>query len=293
MKLKIYKEIESDIIKMPMKKEKCLNYLQDKYNTVSKDTLISIYAQLNQRKIKKNFKKHHRRDSVARYYQQYCTASKSSECEGFLCRQADAVDFPPTLFARIILEEYAKRNDFLEMGIVPKGYVSKWIKDPSQIEDKTLSQELKLCIQNDDFCGPIIENIKRETGLKYEKILHDILTAKGIPYYDEEILRKEGYDKTPDFKLVVPIVLNNYVVNWIESKASFGDEESHAGYLQNQFWSYTNRFGPGLVIYWFGFIDELNINMERGILLDDKFPQDILRLETLLDDHEKSFCLTF
>ena len=43
-----------------------------------------------------------------------------------------------------------------------------------------------------------------------------------------------------------------------------------------------SRFGPGMVIYWFGFIDELNINQKRGILLGDKFPENILTLEMLI-----------
>ena len=42
------------------------------------------------------------------------------------------------------------------------------------------------------------------------------------------------------FVCVVSAV-NGYIVNWIESKASFGDEESHACYLKDQFWSYLNR----------------------------------------------------
>ena len=43
-------------------------------------------------------------------------------------------------------------------------------------------------------------------------------------------------------KLEVPIAVDGYIVNWIESKASFGDETSHNKYLEEQFWSYTNRY---------------------------------------------------
>ena len=124
-------------------------------------------------------------------------------------------------------------------------------------------------------------------------MLHDILLEHQIHYYDEENLREEGYDKTPDFKLVVPIAVDCHVVNWIESKALFGDSVSHSGYLEKQFWSYTNRFGPGLVIYWFGFIDELNVNVDQGIMLNDNFPKEYTKLNQLLDQHEKDFLLVF
>ena len=36
---------------------------------------------------------------------------------------------------------------------------------------------------------------------------------------------------------------------------------------------FVNRFGPGLVIYWFGFIEELDVNREKGIMLADRFPK--------------------
>ena len=59
---------------------------------------------------------------------------------------------------------------------------------------------------------------------------------------DEHSLRGRGYDKTPDFKLEIPIAVDGYVINWVESKASFGDEHNHSLYLEEQFWSYQNRY---------------------------------------------------
>ena len=39
------------------------------------------------------------------------------------------------------------------------------------------------------------------------------------------------------------------------------------------------RFGPGMVIYWFGFIDELDINQDKGIILRDHFPEEIIKMD--------------
>lgn len=56
------------------------------------------------------------------------------------------------------------------------------------------------------------------------------------------------------------------VVRWIESKASFGDHYTHE-MNKTQYFGYVNRYGPGLVIYWFGFIDELDDSQDKGIIV--------------------------
>ena len=58
-----------------------------------------------------------------------------------------------------------------------------------------------------------------------------------------------GYGKTPDIRFEVPILLDGKAIYWIESKATFGGKFNHPRYLDDQIWSYRNRYGPGLVIY--------------------------------------------
>lgn len=63
----------------------------------------------------------------------------------------------------------------------------------------------------------------------------------GLPFRDENNLRARGYDKTPDIKLEIPIAVNGFIINWIESKALFADVKTHQQYLKNQYLSYWNR----------------------------------------------------
>ena len=83
------------------------------------------------------------------------------------------------------------------------------------------------------------------------------LTARGIPFVTEDQLRQEGFPKTPDVKLEVPVEVDGRIINWIDSKALFGDEKYHKDLYKN-LRGYVNRFGPGMVLYWFGFVETLN-----------------------------------
>ena len=79
-------------------------------------------------------------------------------------------------------------------------------------------------------------------GQEYELKLQRIAKDLKLAFRGEEHLRLKGYDKTPDIKLDIPIAVDGFIVNWIESKALFGDEESHRTYLKDQYLSYWNRY---------------------------------------------------
>lgn len=65
----------------------------------------------------------------------------------------------------------------------------------------------------------------------------------------------------------VPILLKGHLVNWIDSKAMFGDDQSHNENALKQYGTYVNRFGAGAVVYWFGFVQDLQSTCEDVVLL--------------------------
>lgn len=67
--------------------------------------------------------------------------------------------------------------------------------------------------------------------------------------------------------LQVPICIKGpegqwHMVHWIDSKASFGDDRTHTQQMEGQYATYVNRYGPGCVIYWFGYIADLSVSVQ-------------------------------
>lgn len=145
---------------------------------------------------------------------------------------------------------------------------------PRQIPNLHLAQNVVHCLSNDNYDGPIADMIRRTIGEDYETRLKRMATDAGMVFHDEVYLRRHGYDKTPDLKLAVPCMYKGKVIQWIESKASFGDMDSHRRYVQEQLLSYGNRFGAGIVIYWFGYLDKIVECKENSniIFVADQFP---------------------
>lgn len=104
----------------------------------------------------------------------------------------------------------------------------------------------------------------------------------GILYYDENDLRRTGFDKTPDLKLAVPCLFRGRIIHWIESKAVFADYKTHQKYIKEQLSSYSNRFGTGVVIYWHGYQDIVETCEDNNnlIIVMDSFP-DVSEFELL------------
>lgn len=66
----------------------------------------------------------------------------------------------------------------------------------------------------------------------------------------------------------------------------FGDPSSHEQYMNSQYKAYVNRFGSGMVIYWFGFVDSIVDQEEKDVLVMDGFPSAdmILTMDSLLQE---------
>ncbi|KAH8411098.1 hypothetical protein KR222_002544, partial [Zaprionus bogoriensis] len=167
---------------------------------------------------------------------------------GLLIRMACLEGMSPIAMCRLVLQE--------KYDLKQRQQVSRLLKQPQLIADTRLADNVQQCLYSDNQEGPITDLRRRIVGEEYELKLKQLAKKAGIDFYDEQDLRRMGYDKTPDIKMIVPFLYKGCVVNWIESKANFGDPKSHKWNIQQQLQSYCNRFGPGLIIYWFGYHEE-------------------------------------
>ena len=248
----------------------------------SYDTLVSIYSQDCVARVKQAYVVHRRPDKVA----EYCERWVGGET---LAGMSEALDFPPCSLVRILLPSL--------LGPGVQGKLTKIFNDPdhllslcrdegdgglppevsaSSVDLTRLVADVRACIERDHVTSPLVASLKRSVGLEYESLLSTLLSSAGIAYESESDLRKKGATKTPDALLKIPILVGNHVVHWIDSKACFCSEDLYYNDGIRQFRQYVNRFGSGLVIYWFGFIEDLPF--EESILVLDAFPTQVTRL---------------
>ena len=142
-----------------------------------------------------------------------------------------------------------------------------------------LVDDIVMHTSHDCVLSPLLDETRREIGDEFEENLAYCLTMQGISFEREDELRARGLSKTPDVWLPVPILVNGRMVHWIESKALFGDAYTFKEHAERQLRMYANRFGSGLVIYWFGHEKDVAAG-ETDILAMDAFPSpdDVVQL---------------
>lgn len=173
-----------------------------------------------------------------------------------IAKLARRINFPPVLLGLMLAPE---------IRLTRKLYW-KYIRDLDTCHDKRLKKELMQVAEEDIIYSPKGTQVQNERGVWGEKLLQDWLDKRGIKYRTEVELRKT-HTKTPDCLLDKPIQIDGTKIYWIESKASFGDEIELKKNVRRQLQPYTEMFGTGAVVYWFGYIE--GIEPPEGITLLD------------------------
>ena len=218
---------------------------------IEEDILLSILSQKTVRNVKKDY---------------YPVMNRIRELTKLWDRGLSFFDissklsFSPILIATMILKE--------------KGFNKKDIKDilnnPDSIKDERIKNEILKAIEVDIAYSPTSSKIQRENGKNGEEMLKTYLDKKEIQFLREDDLRKLGSGKTPDFLLKKPIKIRGRKVFWFESKASFCDYIEFKQDYNKQLKHYISLFGPGIVVYWKGYIDDI-ITDKRVLVVDTDF----------------------
>lgn len=233
---------------------------------------------------------HRYKDRIGELLEKYEKLQKSNyqSNDRLLLQIAIENSIPPGIISRLILQEKYKSKN------LQKSEINEMLKCYHLIEPPELAANIRMCSMNDNQDGIIVDMRRRCLGEEYEVKLKKCAKDCGMSFFDENDLRRTGFDKTPDLKLVLPCLYDGTVVNWIESKALFGDLKTHKKYLNQQLESYHNRFGPGIVIYWFGYLESLKTLKENpnGLIILNGFPEReklfFLTDETTLEDPKSS-----
>lgn len=176
--------------------------------------------------------------------------------------------FPPVMTAMFLfLEDGASKKEFW-------GYIN----DPDKLRSD-VATELREVIEKDPVYSPAGNEEQRQRGIWGESLLQNWLDEQGIGYRTENDIRGE-YEKTPDALLDEPMMFEGKKIYWVESKASFGDNTEFRYNSRRQLEPYTKIFGPGVVVYWVGKLDDLECP-------PDVYVQDISILEKKLDRIEE------
>ena len=113
-------------------------------------------------------------------------------------------------------------------------------------------------------CSNIVPGIQRT--------LYTLVLMDGPLPFDTWILAGQSQISTVVLRircvhLMKPMEWHGDEYNWIESKASFGDEYIHRKNHRGQVSKYVELYGQGILVYWYGYLDTLK---SRGYTIVDR-----------------------
>jgi hypothetical protein len=204
------------------------------------------------------------RDATRRFYKVKRRAPKMLHLwrSGKSFRQiSERFSFPPILTALLIMQENKiSRKRFWKMALKPE-----------DIKDNRLRQDITNACKADLIYSPDGIERQRERGRWGEAKLNDWLDKRKIEYRTEAELRGK-YQKTPDALFRKPLRLDGSDRTWIESKATFGDPLELKRHVKRQMQPYRDMFGEGIVVYWFGYVEDARVAIPDGVsVVDERF----------------------
>ena len=219
----------------------------------SKDMLYNILAKkIVRNTLKKFYPIQHKLEF---YYRRWLKG------ESFV-KIANELEFSPILFASFILIK--------KKGIGRKQF-NEALRDTKLIRDPRVKKEIEECIKEDFVYSPWAYDIQKKNGEEGERRGAEWLDKKKIPYLTEKDNKEMNHHhKTPDFLFEHPQDINGFKANWIESKSMFGDDREVKRQFNKQLGPYLKYFGPGIVVYWYGFIDDITLG-DKIKIVDESF----------------------
>ena len=163
-------------------------------------------------------------------------------------RLARKRSFPPIAIARIVASEIGvSKADFRKMVSAVE------IEHELPRDHRRLASEVAKAVKRDYMDSPWSLRIYRELGREGERILAEWLEEKDIPFETEKQQKGGLGVPTPDFLFSSPQKIDGVEnISWIESKAFFGDLQHIRRHYRRQVSRYEQRYGDGMIVYWYG-----------------------------------------
>jgi hypothetical protein len=214
---------------------------------LDKELLFVIFTEKHVREVKKNF--YH----IERHAPRLLGEWKRGKSFTQLAREHR---FSPLMMANLLLKAHGWT----------KKQVRDAMKDHSKVRDERIRKELKECNELDMVYSEIGYQIQYKRGKDGEARIREWLTKHGLTFKEEVHLKAEGAGKTVDFLLDRSIRVKFEEgwkdIRWIESKGSFGDQKKVMRDYTKQLSAYHKMYGPGIVVYWFGFLHGMELWLE-------------------------------